>query len=142
LGRGVARRGLSTHLVWFDEEPPSDVYVEALVRTMTTNGHVLLTFTPLEGMSEVEQMCVADACLRNQATEPRKHQAIDVSDGNPLGRSPPQHIELMAKDENFGLQRCARPQQPGHCVPGQPEEITHRGTIINRFADDRQLFWV
>jgi len=38
-----------------------------------------------------------------------------------------QHIELMAKDENFGLQRCARPQQPGHCVPDQLEEITHRG---------------
>jgi hypothetical protein len=25
------------------------------------------------------------------------------------------------------LQRCARPQQPGHCVPDQLEEITHRG---------------
>jgi hypothetical protein len=33
----------------------------------------------------------------------------------------------MAKDENFGLQRCTRPQQPGHCVPDQLEEITHRG---------------
>jgi hypothetical protein len=41
--------------------------------------------------------------------------------------STPQHIELMAKDENFGLQRCARPQQPGHGVPDQLEEITHRG---------------
>jgi hypothetical protein len=34
--------------------------------------------------------------------------------------------ELMAKDENFGLQRCTRPQQPGHCGPDQLEEITHR----------------
>jgi S-ribosylhomocysteine lyase LuxS involved in autoinducer biosynthesis len=40
--------------------------------------------------------------LRSQAIESRKHQAIDVSDGDPLGRSTPQHIELMAKDENFG----------------------------------------
>ena len=64
--------------------------------------------------------------LGSQAIEPRKHQAIDVAYGYPLGRPTPEHIELTAKDENFGLQRCARPQQPGHCVPDQLEEITHR----------------
>jgi phage terminase large subunit-like protein len=36
-----------------DEEPPMDVYTECLIRTMTTNGLVLVTFTPLLGMSEV-----------------------------------------------------------------------------------------
>jgi phage terminase large subunit-like protein len=51
-GRGTYE-GTEKDLIWFDEEPPADVYVEAGVRTMTTNGHVLLTFTPLEGMSEV-----------------------------------------------------------------------------------------
>ena len=45
--------GTEKDLIWMDEEPPLDVYAEALVRTMTTNGLVLLTFTPLEGMSEV-----------------------------------------------------------------------------------------
>lgn len=45
--------GTEKDLIWLDEEPPLDVYSEALVRTMTTNGLVLLTFTPLEGMSEV-----------------------------------------------------------------------------------------
>jgi hypothetical protein len=49
--------------------------------------------------------------------EPRKHQAIDIADGNPLGRSTPQHIELMPKGENFGLQGCARPEQPGYGAP-------------------------
>jgi phage terminase large subunit-like protein len=39
--------------MWFDEEPPMDVYTEGLIRTMTTSGVVLLTFTPLRGMSEV-----------------------------------------------------------------------------------------
>jgi hypothetical protein len=57
--------------------------------------------------------------LRSQAIEPRRHQAIDVSDGVPLGRTTPQHIELMPKGEKFGLQRRARSQQPGHCVPDQ-----------------------
>jgi hypothetical protein len=66
------------------------------------------------------------AYLSRQAIEPRKHPAIDIADGNPLGRPTPQHIELMPKGENFGLQGCARPEQPGHGLPDQLEEIAHR----------------
>jgi hypothetical protein len=32
----------------------------------------------------------------------------------------------MPKGENFGLQGCARPEQPDHGVPDQLEEIDHR----------------
>lgn len=39
--------------VWFDEEPPLDVYSEGITRTNTTMGPVILTMTPLFGMSEV-----------------------------------------------------------------------------------------
>jgi hypothetical protein len=46
--------------------------------------------------------------LGSQVIEPRKHQAIDIADGYPLGRPTPQHIELMPKGENFGLQGRAR----------------------------------
>ena len=51
-GRG-SFEGTEQDCIWLDEEPPMDVYVECLVRTMTTNGLILLTFTPLEGMSDV-----------------------------------------------------------------------------------------
>lgn len=53
-GRG-SFEGTARHIVWFDEEPPLDVYGEALIRTATTRGLLMLTFTPLEGMSEVVQ---------------------------------------------------------------------------------------
>lgn len=39
--------------VWFDEEPPLDIYTEGLTRTNATDGIVILTFTPLKGMSDV-----------------------------------------------------------------------------------------
>ena len=39
--------------VWFDEEPPSDVYFEGITRTNATGGMIMLTFTPLKGMSDV-----------------------------------------------------------------------------------------
>lgn len=51
-GRG-SFEGTAQEVIWFDEEPPMDVYGEALMRTATTNGLVYLTFTPLEGMSQV-----------------------------------------------------------------------------------------
>lgn len=44
--------------VWFDEEPPIDIYTEGLTRT--NNGQlgqfVIITFTPLLGMSEVVRL--------------------------------------------------------------------------------------
>lgn len=49
-------------VVWFDEEPPFDVYMEGLTRTNATGGIVYLTFTPLLGMSEV-----VDSFLRPDA---------------------------------------------------------------------------
>ena len=39
--------------IWFDEEPPEDVYFEGVTRTNATGGPIRLTFTPLKGMSAV-----------------------------------------------------------------------------------------
>lgn len=39
--------------VWFDEEPPAEIYSEGLTRTNATKGMVYLTCTPLLGMTEV-----------------------------------------------------------------------------------------
>jgi phage terminase large subunit-like protein len=46
-------QGTSMDLIWLDEEPPPDVYTEALTRTNATNGVLYMTFTPLLGVSEV-----------------------------------------------------------------------------------------
>lgn len=51
-GRG-SFEGTEQDGIWLDEEPSLEIYTECLVRTMTTQGLMLLTFTPLEGMSEV-----------------------------------------------------------------------------------------
>lgn len=51
-GRG-SFEGTAQDVIWLDEEPPEDVYSECLTRTATTQGRVICTFTPLEGLSEV-----------------------------------------------------------------------------------------
>ena len=45
--------GTGKHVIWCDEEPPLDCYTEMLYRTITTKGIVLVTFTPLQGISAV-----------------------------------------------------------------------------------------
>jgi phage terminase large subunit-like protein len=59
-GRG-AFEGTAQHVVWDDEEPPMDVYNEQMIRTATTKGVIMLTFTPLEGMSDVVQQFLGTA---------------------------------------------------------------------------------
>jgi phage terminase large subunit-like protein len=46
-------QGETLDLVWFDEEPPADIYTEGLTRTNVGANPVWMTFTPLLGMSEV-----------------------------------------------------------------------------------------
>lgn len=46
-------QGETLDWLWFDEEPPEDVYSEGLTRTVATGGMAYLTFTPLKGRSSV-----------------------------------------------------------------------------------------
>ena|SRR6516225_3998771 len=72
----------------------------------------------LEDLERVER-------LGGEVKEPDKQQSIDVADGHPLRRFAPQYIELMSKDEDFSLQRCARPDEFDHRAPDQSAEIAH-----------------
>ena len=47
----IAWQGSEVDFIWIDEECPEDVYGEALIRLMTTKGSIILTFTPLNGLT-------------------------------------------------------------------------------------------
>lgn len=53
-------QGETLDLVWFDEEPPQDIYSEGLTRTNATGGIAYMTFTPLLGMSDVVKRFLMD----------------------------------------------------------------------------------
>lgn len=44
-------QGTAKHVILLDEECPMDVYSECLLRTLTTGGIIMLTFTPLSGLT-------------------------------------------------------------------------------------------
>lgn len=43
--------GTAMDVIWLDEEAPEPIYNECLLRTMTTDGIVYVTFTPLLGLT-------------------------------------------------------------------------------------------
>jgi len=46
-------QGTSLDFVWFDEEPPKDIYLECKMRVLDKQGEVFGTMTPLKGLSWV-----------------------------------------------------------------------------------------
>lgn len=46
-------QGASLDFVWFDEEPPQDIYEECLMRVMDKRGDIFGTMTPLKGRTFV-----------------------------------------------------------------------------------------
>jgi phage terminase large subunit-like protein len=63
--------------IWFDEEPPEEIYLEGITRTSATNGLVYLTFTPLLGRSAVVRRFIegthADRGMINMTDEDAAH---------------------------------------------------------------------
>lgn len=59
--QGRARwQGETLDFVWFDEEPPEDIYTEGITRTNAVQGICWMTFTPLKGMSNVVKRFLID----------------------------------------------------------------------------------
>lgn len=46
-----AFQGTAKHWIWPDEEVPLEIYGEMLLRTMTTGGHIAMSYTPITGMT-------------------------------------------------------------------------------------------
>jgi phage terminase large subunit-like protein len=67
-------------IVWFDEEPPADIYTEGLTRTNATDGIVYTTFTPLKGMSEVVKRFLIDKPAGTHVTTMTIYDALHYSD--------------------------------------------------------------
>ena len=67
--------------VWFDEEPPEDVYFEGITRTNATKGLIAVTFTPLKGMSSVVARFLLeespDRCVVTMTIEDAEHYTAE-----------------------------------------------------------------
>jgi phage terminase large subunit-like protein len=93
-------QGPTRQYVWFDEEPPADIYTEGLTRTNVGLGPVFLTFTPLLGMSEVVKRFLIDKIQETHVTQMTIEDALHYSSDQRqaiIAAYPPHEREARAK---------------------------------------------
>jgi len=59
--------GDAIHVIWLDEEATVPIYAECLLRTMTTDGILMQTYTPLRGLSELVKLFLPTGVLTDVA---------------------------------------------------------------------------
>ena len=61
----TAFQGTARHVIWLDEEPPEAIYGECLMRTMTVDGILIVTMTPLMGLTPFIQSYIETAVMED-----------------------------------------------------------------------------
>ncbi len=93
-------QGETLDWLWFDEEPPPDIYTEGLTRTNATGGMVWMTFTPLLGMSEVVRRFLmedsADRSVTTMTIDDAEHYSPEQR-AQIIASYPPHEREARAK---------------------------------------------
>lgn len=92
--------------IWIDEECPYDVYTECLLRTMTGDNILMMTFTPLKGLSEVVMSFLSDNDIMSEGETGVSKYVIRASWDDAPHLTEKDKIELMASIPPF--QRDAR----------------------------------
>jgi phage terminase large subunit-like protein len=132
--RREAFQGTEVDDIWLDEEPPQDIYVECLLRTMTTKGIVSLTFTPLMGLSDVVlSFCPGGAVVEGELKDfPSKYVVACDWDSVP-------HLSQQEKDDLFTsippFQRDARARGIPQLGSGAIYQVPESEIVV----DDREI---
>jgi phage terminase large subunit-like protein len=74
--RRKAYEGTSRHVIWLDEEPPADIYEECVIRTLTVDGIVITTFTPLEGLTPFLEQYLQNAVMYTNERDEKGHRVV------------------------------------------------------------------
>lgn len=97
-------QGTEKDVIWLDEEPPLEIYVECVLRTMTNNGILMSTFTPLLGLSDTVMAFLPNGQIQD-VSEGSKFVVMATWDDAP-------HLSQAIKDELWNsippFQRDAR----------------------------------
>jgi len=92
--------GASIDGVWFDEEPPRRIFDENLMRVLDSGGKILMTFTPLSGISWLYDLVTSDR--KDPLTGKPLVGVVYVStyDNPYLNRADIEAIKALCRDED------------------------------------------
>jgi phage terminase large subunit-like protein len=93
-------QGETLDCVWFDEEPPADIFTEGLTRTNVGGGPIFVTFTPLLGISEVVRRFLLEKSSDRHVTTMTIDDVAHYSDEEKkriIASYPPHELEARTK---------------------------------------------
>lgn len=97
-------QGASLDWVWFDEEPPKEIYQECVMRVLDTKGNIWGTMTPLKGLS-----WVYDEIYLNSGNNPQIwHEHIEWGDNPFLDEEEVQALSSVMDKETLESRRYGR----------------------------------
>lgn len=73
-------QGTSRHFIHLDEEPEMRLYEECLLRTLDVGGLIILTMTPLKGMTDICQHFLNDHSNERRVVQASWDDALHLSD--------------------------------------------------------------
>lgn len=125
-------QGASLDFVWFDEEPPEDVYHECKMRVLDKKGDVFGTMTPLKGLT-----WVYDEIFLNRGNNPEVwYTQMEWGDNPYLDKDEVKLLTESMDEETLESRRYGRFKQEGGLVYPEFDQNVH---VIQPF--DVPLEW-
>lgn len=110
-------QGTSKKLIWFDEEPPKEIYDECMMRTLDCQGYIIGTMTPLLGLTFVYDDIYLNDTKPINKQDPEIHCAQWSWEDNPfLEESERKRLESMYTEAELEARKRGRFIMPGACV--------------------------
>jgi len=126
--------GTSRHGIWYDEEPPREIFVECQMRLIDTGGISWMTMTPLEGMNWVYD----DIYLRAQVDSSVEVWEVDISDNPHINSVEIEAIMSGLTQEEREARAHGKFVQIGGLIY---KEFSDRN-IVNPFIPPKDWLWL
>ena len=121
---------------WYDEEPPIDIYTEGLTRLNVSQGPVLITFTPLLGMSEVVRRFLQPT---EQGKKTRHYVQMTLHDAEHYSKKQKEQILAQYPAHERDARTAGVPMLgSGRVYPVNEEQITFK---VSDFTEGFPSYW-
>ena len=120
-------QGTSLDYVWFDEEPPKDIYVECRMRVLDRQGDIFGTMTPLKGLT----FAYTDIFLNKYGDKEIWYEFMEWSDNPYLSRSEIDRLETGLDEAELQSRRYGKFAAKEGLVYPEFDERIH---VIEPFA--------
>jgi len=126
-------QGSSLDFVWFDEEPPYDIYQECRMRVLDKRGEVFGTMTPLKGLTWVYN----EIYLNSNHDENVWHIEMEWADNPYLNKDEIDAMTSSMSEEELESRRYGKFMQCGGLVYNEFDEQIH---VIDPFDVPKEWY--